>query len=32
MTAWTSDELNKIGRAEELDIAPLGRDGKLRTP
>ena len=27
MTAWTSDELNKIGRAEELDIAPLGRDG-----
>jgi hypothetical protein len=32
MTAWTSDELNKIGRAEELDIAPLGRDGKLRIP
>lgn len=32
MTTWTSDELNKIGRAEELKIAPLGRDGKLRTP
>ena len=30
MTAWTSDELNKIGRAEELEIAPRRRDGTLR--
>jgi hypothetical protein len=27
MAAWTSDELNKIGKAEELDIASL-RDRK----
>src|SRR6266516_5756434 len=32
MTAWTSDELNKIGAAEELRIASLRRDGKLRNP
>ena len=32
MTAWTSDELSKIGTAEELEIAPLRRDGTLRTP
>ena len=32
MTAWTSDELNKIGRAEELQIASLRRDGRLRKP
>jgi hypothetical protein len=32
MTAWTSDELNKIGTAEELEIAPLRRDGTLRNP
>jgi len=32
MTAWTSDELNKIGAAEELQIASLRRDGTLRTP
>ena len=30
MTAWTSDELNRIGRAEELQIASLRRDGTLR--
>ena len=30
MTAWTSDELNKIGTAEELQIASLRRDGSLR--
>jgi hypothetical protein len=29
-TAWTSDELNKIGKAEELKIASLRRDGTLR--
>jgi hypothetical protein len=32
MTAWTSEELNRIGRAEELEIASLGRDGTLRRP
>ncbi len=30
MTLWTSDELNKIGKAEELQIASLRRDGTLR--
>lgn len=30
MTSWTSDELNRIGKAEELEIAPLRRDGTLR--
>ncbi len=32
MTPWTSDELNKIGTAEELEIASLRRDGTLRNP
>jgi hypothetical protein len=32
MTTWTSDELNKIGTAEELKIASLRRDGTLRKP
>jgi len=32
MATWTSDELNKIGGAEELRIAPLRRDGTLRNP
>ena len=32
MTTWTSDELTKIGTAEELEIAPLRRDGTLRKP
>jgi hypothetical protein len=32
MTAWTSDELDKIGTADELEIAPLRRDGTLRNP
>jgi hypothetical protein len=32
MTAWTSNELNKIGTADELEIAPLRRDGTLRNP
>jgi hypothetical protein len=30
MTAWTSDELNKIGSAEELQVASLRQDGTLR--
>ena len=32
MTTWTSDELDKIGAAEELRIASLRRDGTLRKP
>lgn len=32
MTTWTSDELNKIGTAEELQLASLRRDGTLRNP
>ena len=32
MTTWTSNELNKIGTAEELQIASLRRDGTLRAP
>ena len=32
MTIWTSDELTKIGNAEELQIASLRRDGTLRNP
>ena len=30
MTTWRRDELNKIGTTEELEIAPLRRDGTLR--
>jgi hypothetical protein len=32
MTIWTSEELNKIGTAEELELASLRRDGTLRKP
>jgi hypothetical protein len=32
MTAWTSDELAKIGNAEELELASRRRDGSLRKP
>jgi len=32
MTTWTSQELTKIGTAEELKIASLRRDGTLRKP
>jgi hypothetical protein len=32
MSAWTSDELNKIGAAEELDLASVRRVGTLRNP
>src|SRR4030095_10689647 len=31
-TTWTSDELTKIGTADELEIASLRRDGTLRNP
>ncbi len=30
MAAWTNEELNKVGAAEELQIASLQRDGTLR--
>jgi hypothetical protein len=29
-TAWTADELDQIGAAAELEIAPRRRDGTLR--
>ena len=32
MTTWTSDELAQIGKADELEIASLRRDGTLRNP
>jgi hypothetical protein len=32
MTTWMSDELNRIGTAEELEIASVRRDGTLRKP
>lgn len=32
MTMWTSDELASIGAADELQVAPLRRDGTRRTP
>lgn len=32
MTTWTSDELEKIGTAEELEIAPARGDDTLRKP
>jgi len=31
MTAWTSDELSRIGAADELQIAARRRNGTLRT-
>jgi len=30
MTQWTSDQLDKFGKAEDVQIASVGRDGKLR--
>ena len=32
MTQWTRDELTKIGRSEELEIASLRLDGTVRKP
>ena len=32
MATWTSDELTKIGKAEELEIGSLRRDGTRRDP
>lgn len=30
MTRWTGDQLDQVGRAEELQIASIRRDGTLR--
>jgi hypothetical protein len=32
MTTWTSEEIDRIGTADELEIAPLRRDGTPRKP
>jgi hypothetical protein len=32
MTGWAADELERIGAAEELQLAPLEKDGSLRKP
>jgi hypothetical protein len=32
MTQWKSDHLDKLGKAEEVQIASVGRDGTLREP
>jgi len=32
MTAWTNEELTRIGAAEELQIASARSDGTLRSP
>ena len=32
MGAWTGDQLDSVGAAEELQLASLRRDGTLRTP
>jgi hypothetical protein len=32
MAKWNNDELNKVGSAEELQIASLRGDGTLRNP
>ena len=32
MKQWTSDQLDKVGRAEEVQIASIHNDGKLSKP
>jgi hypothetical protein len=32
MTGWTSDDLTRIGTADELELASARRDGTLRKP
>jgi hypothetical protein len=32
MTAWTNEELDRIGAADELEVASLRADGTLRRP
>jgi hypothetical protein len=32
MTGWSSEDLDRIEAADELEIASIGRDGALRVP
>jgi hypothetical protein len=32
MAGWTNDEVDRVGAAEELDLASVRRDGTLRRP
>ena len=32
MSAWTEDELRRINAAQEVEIAPVRRNGELRRP
>jgi hypothetical protein len=32
MDGWTNDEVDRVGAAEELDLASVRRDGTLRRP
>ena len=32
MTKWTGDQLDKVGKVEEVQIASVRNDGTLRTP
>ena len=32
MTGWTSEELDRIGTAQELEVAALRADGTARQP
>ena len=32
MTKWTSDQLDKVGKAEEVQVASVRRDGRLGKP
>jgi|SRR5579859_471817 len=32
MTRWTNDQLDKLGKAEEVQVASVGPDGILRRP
>jgi hypothetical protein len=32
MSSWTDDELQRLAAAEELEIAPVRRNGQLRRP
>jgi hypothetical protein len=32
MSAWTNDELTRIGSADELELASARPDGTLRSP
>jgi hypothetical protein len=32
VATWTTDELTRVGAAQELKIAPVRRDGTLRKP